>query len=253
MVLITRLAIVLVLLGLWEFFCGGWLRSAGPLALYFSSPSLILKALFNERHVLFSDLVVTLTEAFAGLGLGVITGLIAGVLFARSRFLDRVFDPFFQALNAVPRPALAPLLVIWFGLGMTSKVMASWSIVFFVVFYNVYAGVKSVDPDYVRAMRFLGASSRDVIRIVLVPSVTSWLFAALRVSVAYSLVGAIVGEFTGATEGLGYRMLVAEGLLQTDVMYAILFLLMFVGVVLTTLARYVEEQLLRWRPPSVAI
>ncbi|TAK85391.1 MAG: ABC transporter permease [Betaproteobacteria bacterium] len=237
----------------WELLTGGWIKATSPTALYFSSPLKIIGAFQHEYVVLFTDLVVTLVEAFAGLVSGTITGVLIGVLFARYRLLDRVFEPFFQAVNAVPRPALAPLLVIWFGLGMSSKILASWSAVFFVVFYNVYAGVKAIDPDYIRAIRLLGASSGQIVSIVVVPSVVSWIFAALRVSVAFSLLGAIVGEFAGATEGLGYRLLVSEGLLQTDMVYAILVLLMVVGVTLTSLAQRVEKRLLRWRPPAVSI
>jgi NitT/TauT family transport system permease protein len=243
MVTLIRLGIIAALLGVWELLCGGWYRQTSGLALYFSSPLKILLALYTEYQTLLSDLGITQREAFAGLALGTATGLMIGVLFARYPLIDRIFEPFFQAVNALPRPALAPLLVIWFGLGMTSKIMASWSVVFFVVFYNVYAGVKSIDPDYIRAIRFLGASGGQIISIVVVPSVVSWLFAALRVSVAYSLLGAIVGEFAGATGGLGYRLLVAEGLLQTDLMYAILFLLMAVGVILTTVAKRIENRL----------
>jgi len=253
MVAFLRFGIVGTILVAWELLSGGWFLATSSIALYFSSPLMILEAIRREHQLLLSDLTVTLVEAFAGLALGTTTGLMVGVLFARFQLLDRVFEPFFQAVNALPRPALAPLLVIWFGLGMTSKIMASWSVVFFVVFYNVYAGVKSIDPDFIRAIRFLGATSGQIIRIVVVPSVVSWLFAALRVSVAYSLLGAIVGEFAGATEGLGYRMLVAQGLLQTDLMYAILFMLMFVGVALTSVAKYIENRLLRWRPPVVSI
>jgi len=248
-----RLGLLGVFLFSWEILTGGWIEATSPTALYFSSPLKIIGAFRHEYLVLFNDLVVTLIEAFAGLVSGTITGVLIGVLFARYRLVDRVFEPFFQAVNAVPRPALAPLLVIWFGLGMTSKILASWSAVFFVMFYNVYAGVKAIDPDYIRAIRLLGATGSQIVGIVVVPSVVSWIFAALRVSVAFSLLGAIVGEFAGATEGLGYRLLVAEGLLQTDMVYAILFLLMAVGVTLTSLAKHVENRLLRWRPPAVSI
>jgi NitT/TauT family transport system permease protein len=163
-----------------------------------------------------------------------------------------VLEPFLNAFNAVPRPALAPLMVIWFGLGLTSKVVLSWSIVFFIIFYNVYAGVKSIDPDYIRAVRIMGASRPQTLRFVIVPSVVSWIFAAFRVCVAYSLLGAVVGEFAGASAGLGYRLIAAGGLLQTDLLYAILIILMMVGYVLTALARRVENVLLQWRPPANA-
>ncbi len=121
---------------------------------------------------------------------------------------------------------------------------------FFVMFYNSYWGVRSVDAAHVKMARVMGAGTLQVLRLVVVPSVFSWVFAALRVSVAFSLIGAIVGEFVGSTQGLGYQMLLARGLMNTDRVYSILFVLMFVGVVLTSGATWLENRLLRWRPTT---
>ena len=252
-VILLRIALIGGLFTMWELATGGWLFPDDSLDVYFSSPIKIFAALIRDWQILSTDLLLTVSEAFLGLFFGTLSGVALGIAFARFRLLDQVVEPIFQGINAVPRPAIAPLLIIWFGLGMTSKVAVSWSIVFFIIFYNVYSGVKSIDPDYIKSIRLLGATSGQIVRIVVAPSVVSWIFAAFRVCVAYSLLGAIVGEFAGATAGLGYRLIVAEGLLQTDLLFAIIFILMFVGYTATTLAKRIEDRLLSWRPPVMSI
>jgi NitT/TauT family transport system permease protein len=139
--------------------------------------------------------------------------------------------------------------VLWFGIGLGSKILLAWSLVFFLVFYNTYLGVKTIDQDIVNAMRVMRASQPQLIRIVVFPSVFSWIFAALRLSVSYALIGAIIGEFVGATAGIGYQLIAAEGLLQTDRVYSALFLVGIIAVVLTSLAKMLENRVLKWRPP----
>lgn len=251
-----RLLLLASLAGVWEILSGGFGRGVAVLdPLFFSRPSLIAVDLVVgftsgalQKHLLF-----TLEGALAGLVLGIVTGLAAGLAFGSWRWLPTLLDPLMSAFNSLPRPALGPILIILFGLGLTSKVVLSWSIVFFVIFYNTYAGVTSVDPDIIRAVRAMGARRHQVMRLVVLPSVLSWVFAALRVSVAYSLIGAIVGEFVGSTRGLGYEMLVAQGVLNTNRAYSILVLLMLVGVALTEAAKLVENRLLRWRPSEIRL
>ena len=248
-----RIGVITALLLLWELAAGGlglgrdWVDP-----LFFSRPSRIVNDLYHgfgsgEIH---GDLLFTLQGALGGLILGIVTGVAVGFLFAYSSWIAQVFEPIMVALNSLPRPALAPVLPVIFGLGLTSKIVLSWSIVFFVMFYNSYWGVRSVDAAHVKMARVMGAGTLQVLRLVVVPSVFSWVFAALRVSVAFSLRGAIVGEFVGSTQGLGYQMLLARGLMNTDRVYSILFVLMFVGVVLTSGATWLENRLLRWRPTT---
>lgn len=252
-IVLARLALIAGLLVIWQLASLPEFGGNSRIEIYFSSPSAILAAVYNNSALLFSDTGVTLLEAAAGFVLGVVSGVLVAILFTRFELVDRVVEPIFQALNSVPRPALAPLLVIWFGLGITSKILVAWSIVFFIMFYNVYAGVKSIDPDYIKAIRLLGATPRQITRIVVAPAILSWVFAALRICVSYALLGAVVGEFAGATSGLGYRLIVAEGLLQTDLLYAIIFILMTIGYLVSVLTKYVELWFLRWRPPVAAI
>lgn len=252
-IIAVRLSLILALLAFWQIASTPEFGGSSRAEIYFSSPLAIAMAAYNNAALLLSDTAITVTEALAGFVLGVISGVAVAIIFARFETVDRVMEPIFQALNSIPRPALAPLLVIWFGLGVTSKVTVAWSVVFFIVFYNVYAGVKAIDPDYVKSIRLLGATPRQIVRIVIAPAIVSWVFAALRVCVSYALLGAVVGEFAGATGGLGYRLIVAEGLLQTDLLYAIIFILMVIGYMAAMVTKNIERWFLRWRPPVAAI
>lgn len=253
-VLVQRLALFLLLLAVWQTAAGGLLpgvRWVDPF--YISSPTRIaadLEAGF-AHGTLARDLEITLVESFGGLVVGTLTGVACGLAFAFSPWLDRVGEPFLAVVNALPRPALAPIAIFWFGLGLASKVFLAWSLVFFLVFYNTYLGVKTVDQDVLRAIRVMRATRWQLMRIVILPSVFSWIFAALRLAVSYALIGAIVGEFIGSTGGLGYQMVQAEGTLNTDRLYSTLVLIGIVAGALTWLAKTVEGRVLHWRPPIV--
>ncbi len=205
---------------------------------------------YARSGLLVRDVQATLSEAFLGLFFGTAGGILLGILFGYWTTVAAVFEPLMVALNSLPRITVAPILILWFGLGMTSKVVLSLFTVFFVMFFNTFLGVRNVDPELVKAVRVMGGDSRDVARMVVVPSVASWIFAALRTSVSFALSGAVVGEFVGSTNGLGYRMLLAAGLLNTPRLFAIMLLLMAVGVSLVEVSRRVEQYLLRWRPAS---
>ncbi len=205
---------------------------------------------YARSGLLVRDLRATLSEAFLGLFLGTAGGIVVGILFGYWSMVADVFEPVMIALNSLPRITVAPMVILWFGLGMTSKVVLSLFTVFFVIFFNTFLGVRNVDPELVRAVRTMGGGPREVARMVVVPSVASWIFAALRTSVSFALSGAVVGEFVGSTSGLGYRMLLAAGLLRTERVFAIMLLLMVVGVSLVEISRRVERYLLRWRPAS---
>ncbi len=251
---VGRLSVLCIGLLLWQFAAGDLvpgIRLVDPF--FISSPSRIaidLKQGFSDG-ILLTDVGVTLFEAFAGLMIGMITGIAAGLAFGMWRPLELIAEPFMSALNALPRPAVAPLMVLWLGIGLASKVLLAWSLVFFLVFYNTYLGVKTVDQDIVNAMRVMRATPTQLIRIVVFPSVFSWIFAALRLSVSYALIGAIIGEFVGATAGIGYQLIAAEGLLHTDRVYSALVLVGVIAALLTALAKMLENRILKWRPPVI--
>lgn len=252
-VLVLRIGLLAALVLAWEATTGGlglgWKVFETAIL---AQPSRIALDLitYAGSGLLVRDLRATLTEAFLGLFFGIAGGIVLGIFFGYWSLVADAFEPLMIALNSLPRITVAPILILWFGLGMTSKVVLSLFTVFFVVFFNTFLGVRSVDPELVKAVRAMGGGSRDVARMVVVPSVASWIFAALRTSVSFALSGAVVGEFVGSTEGLGYRMLFAAGLLRTERVFAIMLLLMVVGVSLVEISRRVEQYLLRWRPTS---
>ncbi len=251
-IIIGRLLLLCACLLFWQFAAGDLIPGIRLIDPFFiSSPSRIAVDLVRgfADGVLLKDVGVTLFEAFAGLVIGMITGVAAGLAFGMWRPLEQIAEPFMAALNALPRPAIAPLTVLWLGIGLASKVLLAWSLVFFLMFYNTYLGVKTIDQDIVNAMRVMRATPMKLIRIVVFPSVFSWIFAALRLSVSYALIGAIIGEFVGATAGIGYQLIAAEGLLQTDRVYSALVLVGVIAVLLTTLAKMLENRVLKWRPP----
>lgn len=215
-----------------------------------AQPSQIARdvAEYAQSGLLLLDLRTTLTEAFLGFLLGTAGGVVVGLVFGYVEVLAAVLEPIMVALNSLPRITVAPIVIVWFGLGIASKVALSLFTVFFVIFFNTYLGMRNVDADLVKAVRVMGGTPRDVARMVILPSVASWIFAALRTSVSFALSGAIVGEFVGSSNGLGYRMLVAAGLLDTPRVFDIMLLLMVVGVTLVGISQRVERYLLRWRP-----
>ena len=253
---VGRVLVVAMLLLGWEVLGGGLglgLKVVDPV--FFSRPSLIATNLYHGlvKGEFTSDFLFTMESAMSGLVLGMVSGIVMGFVFAYSKWVNQLFDPIMIAFNSLPRPALGPVLVLIFGLGIMSKIILSWSIVFFVVFYNTYIGVLSVDPDLIRVTRVMGGTKPQIFVHVIMPSVFSWVFAALRISVAFALVGAVVGEFVGSTKGLGYQMEAARGLLNSDRVYAVLIILMTIGALLTEGSKMVERRLLRWRPPSPSL
>lgn len=244
-----KLLAVLGALAVWEVGTGGlgW-RPLPPALLPSPGETWASLVAYARSGLLAVDVSRTLTQAFLGLGLGIAVGTALGVGLAYFRRLGDALEPLMAALNSLPRVAVAPLLIIWFGLGLTSKVALAFFTVVFVIFMNTYAGVRSVDPDLVRAVQVMGGQGRDVARWVVLPWVASWVFAALRTSISLALAATVTGEFVGSTQGLGYRMVLATGVLDTPRVFAILLVLMTVGYGVVEGARRVEAYLLRWRP-----
>lgn len=248
---VLRGLVVAGVVAAWEATTGGFGLGWGlfPRAIL-AQPSQIARdvAEYARSGLLLLDLRTTLTEAFLGFLLGTAGGVVVGLVFGYVEGLAAVLEPIMVALNSLPRITVAPIVIVWFGLGIASKVALSLFTVFFVIFFNTYLGMRNVDADLVKAVRVMGGTPRDVARLVVLPSVASWIFAALRTSVSFALSGAIVGEFVGSSNGLGYRMLVAAGLLDTPRVFDIMLLLMVVGVTLVGISQRVERYLLRWRP-----
>jgi len=196
---------------------------------------------------LWRHLATTLEESLLGLLIGSALGIALGFALGRSPLLARVFDPYVKMLNAVPRVVLAPLFLLWFGLGIWSKVALAVTLVFFVMFFNTYQGVRDADRVLIDNVRMLGASERQLVRHVLIPSALTWIFSSLQTSLGFAMVGAVVGEYLGSTSGLGYVISQAEGTFDTTGVFAGMTVLGVVVVIVSAGVTRLERWLLRWK------
>lgn len=190
---------------------------------------------------------ITLLEAVLAFILGAVGGIVFGFWFARRPLLAAVFDPYVKAANALPRVVLAPIFALWFGLGIWSKVALGITLVFFIVFFNVYQGVKEVSQPVLSNARMLGMNERQLLRHVYLPSALSWMFSSLHTSVGFAVVGAVVGEYLGSAAGLGYLIQQAEGVFDVTGVFAGMFVLMAFVLTVDWLVTLVERRLLAWR------
>jgi NitT/TauT family transport system permease protein len=198
--------------------------------------------------VIWKHFWVTLIESIHAFVLGSIGGVLVGFWFARQPRTAAVFDPYVKMVNALPRVVLAPIFTLWLGLGIWSKVALGVTLVFFIVFFNVYQGVKEVSPTVLANARMLGMSERQLMRHVYWPSALSWMFSSLHTSVGFAVVGAVVGEYLGSAAGLGYLIQQAEGIFDVAGVFAGMFVLAAFVIVIDTLVTVVEKRLLVWRP-----
>jgi NitT/TauT family transport system permease protein len=190
----------------------------------------------------------TLYEALLGWVLGVVTGVVLGIALGRITLLADVLGPYIKVLNSIPRIVLAPIFVIWFGLGPASKVASAVVLVFFPVFFNAFQGAREVDRNLVSNARILGASDRRVTLQVVIPSATSWIFTSLHVSFGFALIGAIVGEYIGATKGIGLLVAQSQGTFNAAGVYAAMVILAVVALLAEGLLTFAERRIFRWKP-----
>ncbi|KMO24898.1 ABC transporter permease, partial [Methylobacterium aquaticum] len=184
------------------------LGSPKQIQFFFSTPVEVLKRTWTEmtNPEIWGHLWITLQETVLAFVFGALGGIAFGFLFARNALLAAVFDPYIKAANALPRVVLAPIFALWFGLGIWSKVALGFTLVFFIVFFNVYQGVREVSPVVLNNARMLGMSERGLLRHVYWPSALTWMFSSLHTAVGFALVGAVVGEYLGSSAGLGYKI-----------------------------------------------
>ena len=206
------------------------------------------RCLTKAQNNLWIATAVTLRNTLFGFLTGVSSGVVFGLLLGRSDRLSEIFLPYIVAANSIPRIALAPLIILAFGIGAVSKVVTAWLIVVFLVFFNTFEGARSVDRDHINAARLLGASEWQITRTVTIPSTMAWVFASLSPAVSFALIGVIVGEFIGAEHGIGRMIIEAEARGEAAGMMVAIFVLMIVGVILAAMVRRLQNYLLRWRP-----
>jgi NitT/TauT family transport system permease protein len=222
---------------------------------FFSNPVDVVKQIvaWFMSGVIWKHLAITLWESMLAFAIGSVGGILVGFWFARQPLTAAVFDPYVKMANSLPRVVLAPIFTLWLGLGIWSKVALGVTLVFFIVFFNVYQGVKEVSPTVLANARMLGMNGRQLMRHVYWPSAMSWMFSSLHTSVGFAVVGAVVGEYLGSAAGLGYLIQQAEGVFDVSGVFAGMFVLAAFVIVIDMIVGMVEKRLLIWRPtPSDA-
>lgn len=222
-------------------------------AFFFGEPLKIfvrIWAWFVGDADIYVHLWITLAETLMAFGIGAVTGLAGGLWLALSPMASAILEPYIKALNSMPRIILAPIFAVWFGLGMGSKVALGVTLVFFIVFFNVYQGVKEVSPVVLANARMLGASQKQLLRHVYLPSATSWVFSSLHTSVGLAFVGAVVGEYLGSSQGVGYLILQAEGQFDINTVMAGILVLTAFALALDAVVGRIEKRLMKWQPKA---
>ncbi|CAN5472239.1 ABC transporter permease [soil metagenome] len=222
-------------------------------AFFFGEPLRVFSRIWDWFVVnadIYVHLGVTLLETALAFGIGTLLGLGCGLWLALSPIAAAILDPYIKALNSMPRVILAPIFAVWFGLGVASKVALGVTLVFFIVFFNVYQGVKEVSPVVLANARMLGASQRQLLRHVYLPSATSWVFSSLHTSVGLAFVGAVVGEYLGSARGVGYLILQAEGSFDINTVMAGILVLTAFALLLDGAVGLLEKRLMKWQPRS---
>ncbi|SES00656.1 ABC transporter permease [Psychrobacillus sp. OK032] len=239
-----RLAILVSFIIIWETVSGRLVDK-----FWISSPIDIVSTLYKwaTSGDLFFHLSITLQETFIGFFLGAFGGIFVGFILGRWAFAAQVLDPFITAIYSLPKIALAPLFILWFGIGIEMKIIFAGMIVFFLVFFNTYAGVKDVDDDLLDDIRLMGANKRQIMLKVILPSAMTWVFVGLKLSVPYALVGAVVGEIVASNKGIGFLIQYSAGNFDTAGTFAALTILIIVSVSLNATLSILESKLLRWK------
>lgn len=241
---VLRLSLLVAILGFWEV--------AGSTVIdpfFISKPTDIFAALVTwvVDGRLLAALRFTLQAMLVGFIIGAAGGVVIGLILGRADMIAKVLDPFILAIYSLPKVALVPLFLLWFGIGLKTNTAVAALTVFFLVFYNTYSGTRDVDRDLIDVVRLMGGNRRDVFRRVVVPSATVWIFTGLRLAVPYALIGAIVGEIVASDRGLGFLIRQSAGFYNTAGVFAALTVLMIVSSGLNYLVNRLESRASRWR------
>src|SRR5690554_6330873 len=223
------------------------------IAFFFGRPlevAQVIWAWFVTNGDIYQHLGITLSETLLAFVIGTVAGLAFGLWLGLSPGASALLDPYITAANSMPRVILAPIFGMWFGLGIWSKVALAVTLVFFIVFFNVYQGVREVSSTLLDNARMLGANRKQLLRHVYIPSATSWVFSSLHTSVGLAFVGAVVGEYLGSASGVGYLILQAEGTLDINTVFAGIVVLTLFALVLDGAVSVVEDRMLAWQPKA---
>lgn len=250
--LALQVAVLAILVGSWQILSSR--KIIDPF--FFSSPLEIVKHIVTwatdgtSQGPLYIHFVVTFEETVLSFVIGVVLGVLFGYALGRNKLLSDIFGPYITAINALPRVVLAPIYILWFGLDIPSKVALGVTLTFFIVFFNAFQGVREVDKNLVNNALLLGANKRQLARHVIIPSALSWILSSLHNSFGFALTGAVVGEFIGATRGLGFLISEAQGAFDTTGVFAGMVLLSITSLVADSLVTRLERKVFVWRQTS---
>ena len=243
-VTLLRTVVIGGFLLLWEIASGRWIE---PFLI--SSPSRILSSMISsfQSGDLLQHTWVTFQEIAIGFPLGAISGIVLGYCFGRSQVLAEIFEPIIIALNGIPRTALAPLFIVWLGIGIWSKVGVVFLLTFFLNFFNTYAGMRQMDEEYIDLARLMGANRWKLTFKVILPAISPYVFIGIRTSIPFSVIGAIVGEFIAATEGVGFFIRLSAGIFKTADVFVGIIVLMLMVIAMDKVAESIEKRVLQWQ------
>lgn len=248
-ILWTRIFLILFGLGMWEGLCV--VKIIDPY--FFGQPTSICQDLWSMiiDGSIFFHTWITLFEAMAGFFLGAVFGCVAALLLGMSPFWAKVLDPLIMVVYGIPRIALAPLFILWFGLGLASKIVFAFILVFFLVFFNTFAGLKNMNQGMINTIRVMGASRRQIMHKVILPGISPWVMAGLKSGMGMSLLGALVGEYIGGNAGLGWMINSAAGLFETNRVFSAIFALALLVMATNAVFNKIERRVLKWRPENI--
>lgn len=253
--LAMQIGVGLALVAIWQI--GATVPIFGHMLLpkfFFSTPGDVIGRVISmfASGKIWVHISITLTETVLAFAIGALGGILVGFWFARKPFVAAVFEPYIKMANSLPRVVLAPIFMLWLGLGIWSKVALGVTLVFFIVFFNVFQGIKEVSSVVLANARLMGMNERQLFRHVYWPSALSWMFSSLHTSVGFALVGAVVGEYLGSSAGLGYLIHQAEGVFDTTGVFAGMVVLSIFVLAVDYAVTLIENRLLVWRPASAS-
>ncbi len=246
LIIASRIAILLLLLSIWQF---GVSNASLP---YFSRPSLVAARLFELLSAgdIYRDIYVTLLEIVSGYGLGAVAGLVLGFILGRSPFASAVLQPYVIGLYSIPKIAIAPIFIVWLGLGIASKIAVVFLSSFFLVFFNTYSGLLSVNEELVQLASLMGASPSQMIMKVILPAAAPQIFIGLKTAVPYAVIGAVIGEYIGSNVGLGFFILYASQTYDAPSLFAGIIILVAIVFLVNVGLGALESRAIRWRKPA---
>jgi NitT/TauT family transport system permease protein len=239
-----RLTLIVILIVVWQFLSG---RYVNPL--FISSPLAVAQQLVSwiQDGTLWFHTWITIQETLWGLVFGILSGILVGFLFGLQQELAKIFNPFIIAFNSIPKVALAPLFILWFGIEIQMKVILAAVTVFFLVFINTLAGVRNVDPSLIDAVRLMGGKRRDIVFKVIVPSATGYILTGLRIAIPYALIGAVVAELIASNRGIGYLIDFSATSFDTAGVFAGLLVLTIIAGILDAIVNFIDQKTSRWK------